>query len=360
MACHVVRLVLVLAISSLIGGGIATAQDVKPLTNEDVIEMVKSGLQESTIAGAIQANATNFDVSAAALIRLKRAGVSQKIMDEMLSAESSRRTASAGNSLKVADTSIVAAPTQPTHVPTPAPGGASVFLMQGSARQEIPLEKTQLAQSKTKAASLATLSKDNVLNQGLQAGVSTVTMTGMMHSGSVVGSSAVGQAGIFVGGLLAHRANRQTVTYVWALPAPNSQTVANTHTPSFTVHITSIRGVNADEYEPAIVNLTSTPNNWRLVGATEGKQDAMSNPAFDWPVYSSFVEDRVPARSTKISSGNWQISLGSPLVPGEYGVVLRPLSKAKKFAGQDVGRNQADGLMFNSVWSFQVAPDAKP
>lgn len=200
MAHHVGRLILALALASLIGAAIATAQDVKPLSNEDVIEMVKSGLPESTIAGAIQANATNFDVSAAALIKLKKAGVSPKIMDAMLSA--------------VADTSM----------------------------------------------------------------------------------------------------------------------------PSFTVNITGIPGVNADEYEPAIVNLTTTPNNWRLVGATEGKQDATSNAAFDWPIYSSYVEDRVPARSTKISSGNWQTSLGSSLVAGElawcFGLSRKPRSSQDKMSAE--------------------------
>jgi len=47
------------------------------------------------------------------------------------------------------------------------------------------------------------------------------------------------------------------------------------------------------------------------------------------------------------------------LVPGEYGVVLRPLSKSKKFSGGDVARAQGEGLMFDSVWSFQIAPEAE-
>jgi len=65
------------------------------LTNQDVIEMVQNGLQESTVVAAIQANRANFDVSATALIKLKKAGASQRIMDTMLAAESSKRTCSA-------------------------------------------------------------------------------------------------------------------------------------------------------------------------------------------------------------------------------------------------------------------------
>jgi hypothetical protein len=48
------------------------------------------------------------------------------------------------------------------------------------------------------------------------------------------------------------------------------------------------------------------------------------------------------------------------MLPGEYGVVLRPVSKSKQFSGVDIMRGQGDGMIFNAAWSFQVAPDAKP
>lgn len=47
------------------------------------------------------------------------------------------------------------------------------------------------------------------------------------------------------------------------------------------------------------------------------------------------------------------------LVPGEYGIVLRPVSKGKKFSGGDVARAQGDGLMFDAIWTFQVSEDAE-
>ena len=50
-----------------------------PLTNQDVIDMMRSGLQESTIVAAIQANPTNFDVSAGVLIKLKKDGISHPL-----------------------------------------------------------------------------------------------------------------------------------------------------------------------------------------------------------------------------------------------------------------------------------------
>ena len=45
------------------------------------------------------------------------------------------------------------------------------------------------------------------------------------------------------------------------------------------------------------------------------------------------------------------------LAAGEYGVVLRPTSKAKHFSGSDVARAQGDGLMFDAIWTFQVPED---
>jgi len=45
--------------------------------------------------------------------------------------------------------------------------------------------------------------------------------------------------------------------------------------------------------------------------------------------------------------------------PGEYGLVLRPVSKGKKFSGGDVARAQGDGLMFDAIWTFQISEEAQ-
>lgn len=326
-----------------------------PLTNQDVLDMVKSGLQDSTVLAAIQTNPTNFEVSAAALIKLNKAGVSQKILDTMLAAESSKRNppatptpaASATMPSPIGGAAAGVNPVSTSSGPQP-----SVILVQGNTRQSLIPEKTQLAGTKTKASSLSALSKDNLLNQGLQRGVTTATWEGMMHSNSMLGSSAISQAGGIFGGIMMH--HKETLTYAWALPGPSSSYVSPTNTPAFTVDFAGIHGVNADEYEPAIVKLSLTPNNWRLVGATQGKQDVMSSPALDWPIYSSFLEDRVPVHSNKLARADWQISPAAPLPEGQYGVVLRPINKTKKFSGQGIGQNQGDGLLFNAVWAFGV------
>lgn len=64
----------------------ASADDRKPLSNDSVVQMVKAGLEERTVIKAIENNATAFDVSAPALIALKDASVSDKIVSAMLDA----------------------------------------------------------------------------------------------------------------------------------------------------------------------------------------------------------------------------------------------------------------------------------
>jgi len=66
----------------------AFAQGGKPLTNADIIEMAKAGFSEETIIKAIEANDPNYDTSVSALLELKKAGISEKVVNAMLTASS--------------------------------------------------------------------------------------------------------------------------------------------------------------------------------------------------------------------------------------------------------------------------------
>lgn len=57
-----------------------------PLTDADVVKMVRSGLSDQTVVLEIRGKVTNFDTSPDELIWLKKAGVSQAVMDAMLAA----------------------------------------------------------------------------------------------------------------------------------------------------------------------------------------------------------------------------------------------------------------------------------
>jgi hypothetical protein len=71
------------------------SQNKPPLTNEDIVKMVKGKFADSTILKAIEANDTTFDVSVSGLIALKDSGVSQTVIEAMLSAATTKGTSSA-------------------------------------------------------------------------------------------------------------------------------------------------------------------------------------------------------------------------------------------------------------------------
>src|SRR5436190_17736280 len=336
------QLCVAVLICAVLFTGFALAQNnTKPLTNDDVIAMVKGGLPETTVISAISAQDSNFDISATALIKLKQQGVNSKIMDAMLAAANKKHSA---------------VPAPPAAAPAAAPaataGQPSVTVLKGTAQQPIPVSKTQIAQTKTKATSLNALSTDNALGQAMQTVAMTAAQEAAYRSGSYTGASAIGAAGGVMGGLMGHR--KPTVTDVWALPGQKSDLVLDSNQPSFEVHFANIPGVVADEYEPALVKLAPSPNNFRLVGATQAKQDVLESSTMDWEIYSSFMEERVGAQATKVSSGEYKLQTAAALPAGEYGVVLRPLNKSKKFSGSSVAQNSGEGLLFNSVWAFAV------
>ena len=332
-----------LLICAVLFAGFALAQNnTKPLTNDDVSAMVKGGLPETTVINAINAQDSNFDVSATALIKLKQQGVNSKIMDAMLAAANKKHSAATAPAPSAA----------PAAAPAAAAGQPAVTVLKGTTQQPIPVSKTQIAQTKTKATSLNALSTDNALGQAMQSVAMTAAQEAAYRSGSYTGASALGAASGVMGGLMGHR--KPTVTDVWALPGQKSDLVLDNNQPSFEVHFANIPGVVADEYEPALVKLAPSANNFRLVGATQAKQDVLESSTMDWEIYSSFMEERVGAQATKVSSGEYKLQAAAALPAGEYGVVLRPLNKSKKFSGSSVAQNSGEGLLFNSVWAFAV------
>lgn len=341
------------------------------MTNADVIRMVQSKLPESVVISAIQSQKTKFSTSASDLIKLQSAGVTEAEMNAMLAVSSGHSqpsappAAAAPSEAASASAAPVAAPTAtatPAPDDTPAPAATKsrlpevAFVASGSS-QDLPLEKTQLAQTKTKPTSMTSLAGDSAVTQAFQAGIGTATTSVASHIKSAAGNSSVQQASTIFSGIMTHR--KPTITYVWGVPNPASANVLQTVSPVFAIDFSRMPGVKPDDYEPAIVKLTPAQNTCRIVGATEGKQDASSDPAADWQIYSHFLEERVSAHTEKLGPGKYKLSPASELPPGEYAVVFRPTSKSKGFAGGDVARAQGDGLMFDAVWTFQIADSAQ-
>jgi hypothetical protein len=87
----VLALILVGALAAM---GVAQGAP-KFLTNDDIVSMVKAGQDESTVLSAIQTQGTDFDVSAKALLQLKKGGVPKKVIDAMISAVKDQKEAAA-------------------------------------------------------------------------------------------------------------------------------------------------------------------------------------------------------------------------------------------------------------------------
>ena len=316
----------------------------RPLNNTDIINMVKSKLPESVVVQTIQSNSGKYDTSTSALITLHKAGVTESEMNAMISASGKGAPANATPATPNAGQSTPASVSK-SRMP-------KAYLAQGSSLQELRMEKTQLAETKTKPSSMKSLAGDSVVTQAMQSGVNQAAMSTAVHMNSGIGGQSVEQAGSIFSSVLTHR--QPKTTYVWGIPGPASSNVLQNASPSFTVDFSNVLGVKPDDYAPAIVKLTPAQNTCRIVGATQGKADARSSPAADWQIYSSFLEERVTAQAQKLATGKYKITPTSELASGEYGVVLRPISKTKSYSGGDVARGQGDGLMFDAIWTFQI------
>lgn len=80
------RVFVVLSVVMFVCGPGLAQQEKKPLTNADVVQMVKAGLAENVIIAAIQSNPANFDTSPSALIELNKQSVSAKVQEALLTA----------------------------------------------------------------------------------------------------------------------------------------------------------------------------------------------------------------------------------------------------------------------------------
>lgn len=118
-----VRFVFLLLAVILLVSGFSLAQSGKPLTNDDVVQMVKGGFDESTTIAAIEAADTNFDTSVQALMALKTAGVSEKTISAMLAATKKKSEAA-----KAPAPAAAAAPATPPNPDVPEDVGVYVKL----------------------------------------------------------------------------------------------------------------------------------------------------------------------------------------------------------------------------------------
>ena len=117
-----ILLLLVVALVAVTG----LAQDQKALTNKDIQDMVKKGLNDAVIVKVIQASDTDFDTTPDAMTQMQSSGASLKVMDAMLKAEASKKKNAA------AATPAVPTPARPANAAPADPNAGKYLLREGT------------------------------------------------------------------------------------------------------------------------------------------------------------------------------------------------------------------------------------
>lgn len=227
-----------------------------------------------------------------------------------------------------------------------------VYLLDNQAhreKHEVTPSTAQIAQTKfnSGAPSPEGTALRNLAQQGLSFAAMSAGPMGMMAM------TAFSAASGFMPGM---RPGAPSLTYVWGLPGRKSARELDNKDPIFELSYGDIPGVDPDAFEPVILQLVQTPDNYRLVGATRTKLNSRNMMSGSGPENGKWLaEDRWPTRLYKEDRGFYVLRVEQPLTPGEYAVVLRPVKGYKATPSGLGGHAQ----VFYCVWDFSV-PGATP
>jgi hypothetical protein len=220
-----------------------------------------------------------------------------------------------------------------------------VFLKLGAnqGKQEISASTAEIGQSKYKGGMGAGgMALRSLATEGLSFAAVGAGPAGMMAM------SVFSMGSGFMPGM---RPGAPKMTYVWGLPGRKSSREMSDTNPMFELTYGNIPGVDPDAYEPAVLKLVQSKDNYRLVGATQIKMTTKNMMAGASPENGKWIsEDRWPSRVDKEERGFYILHTLSPLEPGEYAVVLRPVKGYKAVSSGLGGHAQ----VFYSVWDFSV------
>ena len=260
---------------------------------------------------------------------------------------------------------VGAAPAAP-YVPTPMAATQLPKVLLLIDEQQLPMQSNtaQVAKTETKGGNGPGMGNTalNMAPMAAQMGLQSMAMTTMSFAmmtnpATMMVMPAVSMATHMFA--MHHGNGGPTVTYVWALPGRVSPFAMQALKPKFDIQFGDIVGVDPDQYEPVLVKLVQTKDNWRLVGASKDKIDMSGNDT-----RSTITEEPVQIVVNALGRGHDVVEVPNALEPGEYGLVLHPKKSEKKSAADQQALNNA-GNLFLAVWDFTVPdpaakPDAKP
>jgi hypothetical protein len=374
----------------------------KILKNDDVVMMVQNHFDDDTLVRIIEVSETDFDISSESLIALKNQGISSSVLRAMLDATQRKKLEAAAPATPPASPAPAAPSAAAPVRPAPTASMNPVSMMQGigmnpqqlagmqsqmaalsslggmlsgmfsmpsmpsytaeqmphvfllpefhsGKQEEVSASMAQIAQTKFKsgAPSAGGMALRSLATEGLSFAAMAGGPAGMMAM------SAFSMASGFMPGM---RPGAPSMTYVWGLPGRKSSREFTDTTPIFQLHYGDIPGVDPDAFEPAVVKLFQSKDNYRLVGATRSKLNAKNMMSGGSPENGKWIsEERWPTRVDKEERGFYVLRVDQPLEPGEYAVVLRPVKGYKATPSGLGGHAQ----VFYSVWDFSV-PGATP
>lgn len=326
--------------------------------NSDVQAMVAAEFSDSTIISVIGANLVQFDLSPRALVALKGAGVSERVIEAMIAAEADKK-----------------------RIPEPEPVAEPVET-QASLEYEKLTQMIEELAAKQEAAAVAQREPEPPASRAdpsprvwmvaetaktpIAPTIAQVAFAGGSRRGAERMKSLQGLAGQAlsfvnpaVGGLATtlgslFRSDEEH-TAVWALAATSSTRVLDFN-PLFEIDFAHIPGVDPDKYQPAIVQLVPTNDNYRLVAAAE-TDGASTGSVPRGPI----IEELVATESTRVGRGQYRIAPRNMLGPGEYALVLRPVSESRRQRRRDAEASLGELLggstsqILYLTWEFSIA-----
>jgi hypothetical protein len=325
--------------------------------NADVQAMVEAAFSDPTIISVIGANDVQFDLSPRALVALKGAGVSEQVIEAMIAAEAEKARAADPEPSR-AELAETQASVEYARLTT--------MIEQLAAKQEAA-EQAQRAPEppasradpaprvwliSTERAAIAPTIAQVAFAGASRRGERMKNLQGIAGQALAFVNPAVSGIATTLGSLFRPDEER---TAVWALAATSSARVLD-FDPLFEIDYAHIPGVDPDRYQPAIVQLVGTNDNYRLVAAAE--TDGANTGALP---RGPIIEENVYAERTRLGRGQYRVAPRSPLGPGEYALVLRPIPESKRARRRNAEASLGDLLggstsqILYLTWDFSIA-----
>ena len=304
--------------------------DVPPMQggigNADIQEMAAAEFSDSTIIAVIRANTVAFDLSPRALVALKSAGVSEPVIEAMLAAEAEQQRAKQPEptTAQLAETQASVEYAKLTEM-IERLAAQQEEAEEARREPELPASRTDqaprawLVQRAERVALAPTIAQVAFAGGSGRRGERMKNLQGLAGQALAFANPAVSGIATTLGSLFRPDEER---TAVWALAATQSARVLDVP-PVFEIDFAHIPGVDPDRYQPQIVQLVATNDNYRLVAAAE--TDGANTGALP---RGPIIEENVATESTRLGRGQYRVAPKSQLGPGEYALVLRPIPES--------------------------------